>query len=61
MRKRALALTLGILFFGGITSSTVAMVTESSNFIVRVDNDKDKNKKSTKSKEDCPVEAIELQ
>ena len=53
MRKKVLALSLSILFFGGITTSTMAMVTESTNNIVRVDNDKDKNKKSKKSKEDC--------
>lgn len=56
MRKKVLGLSLAILFFGSITSSTFAMTTtdtESVNIVV-VDDDKDKTKaKKSKSKKDC--------
>jgi len=56
MRKKVLALSLSILFFGSITSSSFAMTTGSINTSVIVDNDDDKDKKSKKSKkskDDC--------
>ncbi len=55
MRKKVLALSLSILFFGSLTVSGFAMTTESinTNIVVDNDDDKDKDKKSKKSKEDC--------
>lgn len=55
MRKKALALSLSILFFGSITASSFAITTGSisTNIIVDNDDDKDKNKKSKKSKDNC--------
>lgn len=48
MRLKVLALSLSLLFFGSIATSTYAMTTDVSNKTVLVDDD-DKNKKATKS------------
>ncbi len=58
MRKKVLALSLSILFFGSIATSSFAMTTGSinTNMVVDEDDDKDKGKKSKKSKEDCKTE-----
>ncbi len=53
MRKKVLALSLSILFFSSITASSFAMTTGSISTNVVVDDDKDKDKKSKKSKDDC--------
>ena len=54
MRKKVLALSLSVLFFGSIATSSLAMTTGSINInIVDDDDDKDKNKKSKKSKDEC--------
>lgn len=52
MRKKVLGLSLAILFFGSIASSTFAMATSENVSIVVVDDDKDKTKaKKAKSKD----------
>ena len=58
MRKKVLALSLSVLFFGSIATSSFAMTTGSINTNIVVDNDDDKDKdkkskKSKKSKEEC--------
>ena len=55
MRKKVLALSLSVLFFGSIATSSFAITTGSinTNIVVDNDDDKDKNKKSKKSKEEC--------
>ncbi len=52
MKKRILALSFGILFFGSIATTTFATVIQHQNTITIVDNDKNtkkakKNKKSS--------------
>ena len=49
MRKKVLAISLSLLFFGSIATSTFAMTMNTTNNIVNVDDDKDKNKKKAKS------------
>jgi hypothetical protein len=44
MRKKVLALSLSILFFGSMATSTFAMTVNTTNGIVKVDDDKKKAK-----------------
>jgi hypothetical protein len=49
MRKKVLALSLSLLFFGSVATSTFAGTVNMTNDIVNVDDDKDKDKKKSKS------------
>jgi len=52
MRKRILALSLSLLFLGGMTMNTYAQVSNSIT-ISKVNDDDDKKKKKSTSKKDC--------
>lgn len=52
MRKRILALSLSLLFLGGMTMNSYAQVTNSIS-ITQVNDDDDKNKKKSSSKKEC--------
>lgn len=56
MRKKLLALSLGILFFGSITTSTFAMTVNNTTDIVFADDD-DKDKTKSKSKKTATTDA----
>lgn len=49
MRKKVLALSLSILFFGSIATSTFAMTVNTTNGIVKVDDDDKKKAKTSKT------------
>ncbi len=49
MRKKVLAISLSLMFFGSVATSTFAMDVVNENTIVNVDDDKDKNKKKAKT------------
>lgn len=52
MRKKIIALSLSLLFLGGISVNTYAQITHSTTITKVKDND-DKNKKKSKSKKEC--------
>ena len=52
MRKRILALSLSLLFLGGMSINSYAMITNTIE-ISNVKDDDDKNKKKSSSKKDC--------
>ena len=55
MKFKSLALGLMLMFFAGITTSSIASVVSLDNGIVitKVDDDKDKDKKKSKTKKDA--------
>ena len=53
MRKRILALSLSLLFLGGMTMTGYAQVNNSTVITKVTDDDDDKKKSSSKSKKDC--------
>ncbi len=52
MRKRILALSLSLLFLGGMTMTGFAQINNST-VITKVTDDDDKKKSSSKSKKEC--------
>jgi hypothetical protein len=52
MKKRIIALSLSLLFLGGISINTYAQVTNNVS-ITKVKDKDDKNKKKSKSKKEC--------
>ena len=52
MRKRILALSLSLLFLGGISINSYARITNTIE-ISKVNDDDDKNKKKSSAKKDC--------
>lgn len=49
MRKKIITLSLSLLFFGSIATSSLATTLQLGNQTTVVDNDKDKNKKKAKA------------
>ena len=50
MRKKIITLSLGVLFFGSIATTSLATTLHINKQTTVVDNDKDKNKKKAKAK-----------